>query len=206
MVKRSSSKRAYKKRRTVRKSRVIRRRKTARSKTLRGGMKSLKEIREDAKRLAGTGLDVVSGAYGSMKEQIASRIGPSGSDVSPPLPLPGPSPQDSEAKARADAATAAAATKRAAADAAAGVVNERQDELNRKISEIKRMNTAFTANNGVGWTPNPNSPDAKAFEALQQSKNRINTKLTEAKTAAAAAEAAAVAAEAAEAAAAEAGY
>jgi hypothetical protein len=146
--------------------------------------------------------NVKSKASDSFKS-FTGRFGPSGSNQSASLELPsGPSPQDIEAKARADAATADAATKRAAANVAAGVVNERQDDLNRKISEIKRMNTAFT-DNGVGWTPNPNSPDAKAFEALQQSKNKINTKLTEAKTAAAAAEAAAVAAEAA---AAEAGY
>ena len=196
MVKRSSSKRAYKKRGTVRKSRVIRRRKTTQSKrkTQRGA--GLKEMREEAKRIA----NGLKGQISDVGTRLENRFRPSGIDessaspASPAMP-PGPSPQDSAAKERADAATAAAATKRTAADAAASVVNERQDDLKRKIAEIKRMNDAFTGK-GVGWTPDPNSPEVKAFKELQTSKNIINGKLTAAKTAAAAAEAEAVAAEA----------
>ena len=195
MVKRSSSKRAYKKRGTVRKSRVIRRRKTTQSKrkTYGGG-----KFGDKSNELFVRGRGVLSGAFGTMKDKLG--FGQSGIDessaspASPAMP-PGPSPQDSAAKERADAATAAAATKRTAADAAASVVNERQDDLKRKIAEIKRMNDAFTGK-GVGWTPDPNSPEVKAFKELQTSKNIINGKLTAAKTAAAAAEAEAVAAEA----------
>ena len=194
MVKRSSSKRAYKKRGTVRKSRVIRRRKTTQRKAQRGG-----KFGDNAKGLLDKGVGYVSDKISGARYRLESQLGSSVQSPAPVLPNE-PSPQNREAKARADAATAAAATKRAAADAAASVVNERQDDLNRKISEIKRMNTAFTGN-GFGWTPDPNSSEAKAFKELQTSKNSINRKLTAAKTAAVAAEAEAAAAAAAAAAA-----
>ena len=70
MVKRSSSKRAYKKRRTVRKSRVIRRRKTTRSKrkTLRGGMPNislggLSELRDKVKSNASESFKAFTGKF-----------------------------------------------------------------------------------------------------------------------------------------------
>jgi len=82
MVKRSSSKRAYKKRRTVRKSRVIRRRKTTQSKTLRGGMKSLKELGEDAQRIA-------ESLKGNIRD-VRTRFGSSGRNESAsPVLMPG---------------------------------------------------------------------------------------------------------------------
>jgi hypothetical protein len=103
MVKRSSSKRAYKKRRTVRKSRVIRRRKTARSKTLRGG-----KFGDTFKVLAGKGVDFASNVAGSVKDQFASRFDSSDADKIPISKVPsGPSAEDSEAaKAMAEAAAA----------------------------------------------------------------------------------------------------
>ena len=70
MVKRSSSKRAYKKRGTVRKSRVIRRRKTTQSKrkTQRGA--GPKEMREEVKRIAGTGRDFASDTFNNAKTRF----------------------------------------------------------------------------------------------------------------------------------------
>lgn len=96
MVKRSSSKRAYKKRGTVRKSRVIRRRKTTQSKrkTQRGGMPKIGEFgefRDNLKGFAGKGPDLVSGAFGTMKDQFKSRFSSSGKDETALLEQNGPS-------------------------------------------------------------------------------------------------------------------
>ena len=83
---------------------MIRRRKTARSKTLRGGMKSLKEIREDAKILAGN----VGARVGSLTRRGAEYFGTySAQSPDQAIEPPGPSAEDSEAaKAMAEAAAA----------------------------------------------------------------------------------------------------
>ena len=80
MVKRSSSKRAYKKRGTVRKSRVIRRRKTTQSKrkTQRGA--GLKEMRENVNGLFVTGVDYASDKFSGARDRLG--FGSSGREES----------------------------------------------------------------------------------------------------------------------------
>ena len=193
MVKRSSSKRAYKKRGTVRKSRVIRRRKTTQSrrKTLRGG-----KFGDKLKGFAGTAVDFASGAVHNVKGRLG--IGPSGKDElfasasASPAMQSGPSPQDSAAKERADAATAAAATKRAAADAAAEDLKSKQAAVDLQQSKLNGMNADATK---TGWAAS-NGEAADTFKKQQDYLREKRNKLTAAKTAAAEAEAEAVAAEA----------
>ena len=186
MVKRSSSKRAYKKRGTVRKSRVIRRRKTTQRKAQRGG-----KFGDNAKGLLDKGVGYVSDKISGARYRLESQLGSSVQSPAPVLPNE-PSPQNREAKARADAATAAAATKRAAADAAASVVKERQDAVDLQQSKLNDMNANATK---TGWVDS-NGEAAATFKKQQDSLRDKRNQLTAAKTAAAEAEAEAVAAEA----------
>ena len=128
MVKHSSSKRAYKKRRTVRKSRVIRRRKTARSKTLRGG-----KLGDTFKEFAGT----VGEGFGSLKRKGAEYFGKS-SAQSPDQAIEQTGPSAEENKAALKAANIEANT---AYDAA----KQNRDEAKKNFGKGPNLDNAQAA-------------------------------------------------------------